>query len=106
MDKAVLGKRLKEARIEKGFTQEQIAEKASISVEYVSALERGLKLPSLSMFIELANILDVSADALLRDGLEAGKKYVYHDITAKLESLTPKQRITCIELIEVYIRSL
>ncbi len=106
MDKTILGKRLKEARISKNYTQEQLAEEASISVEHMSALERGLKFPSIPLLVKISNILGVSTDTLLRDELESGKMYVYHEITEKMESLTPKQRITCVELLEVYIRSL
>ncbi len=106
MDKVKLGKRLKEARLAKHYTQELLAEKASITIVYLSELERGVKLPSLTKFVELAQLLDVSTDYLLRDDLDAGKSHVYDDITKKLEPLTPKQRVACAELIDTYIRNL
>lgn len=106
MDKIFLGKRIKEARINKGYTQEQLAEKVEIAIVYLSEIERGIKLPSLSLFVKLAKVLEVSTDSLLRDDLDTGKTFVYHEITTKLESLTPKQRIACVELVETYIRNL
>lgn len=106
MDKILLGKRIKEARISKGYTQEQLAKKVGTAIIYLSEIERGFKSPSLTMFVKLAEVLEVSADALLRDDLDTGKTFIYNQITTKLESLTPKQRIACVELIETYIRNL
>ena len=62
MNKLTMGDRIKETRKSRNFTQEQLAEKLNISVEYVSQIERGLKLPSMQLFIELLEVLDVSAD--------------------------------------------
>ncbi len=106
MDKVALGKRIREARIKKGYKQDQLAEKVNITVVYVSEIERGLKLPSLTLFVALAEALNVSTDSLLRDDLDTGKDHVYHEITKKLDRLTPKQRIACAELVETYIRNL
>ncbi len=106
MDKTILGKRIKEARIARSFTQERLAEEAEITTIYISEIERGIKMPSLSLFVRLAKILQVSADSLLRDDLDASKTCVYNEITEKLENLTPKQRIACSELIDVYIKNL
>ncbi len=106
MDKRFLGKMIKKARLKKSLTQQQLSEKVDITVVYLSELERGLKLPSFILFIELARALDVSADYLLIGELETAKSYLYDDLTDKLEGLTLKQRIACVELIETYIRNL
>ncbi len=106
MDKVALGKRIREARLKRCFKQDQLAEKVSITVVYLSEIERGLKLPSLTLFVTLAETLNVSTDSLLRDDLDTGKDHVYHEITKKLDQLTPKQRIACVELLETYIRNL
>ena len=70
MDKKSLGKRIREARLKNGYTQERLSEAAEITVVYLSEIERGIKLPSLSLFVRLSEILHTSADALLRDALE------------------------------------
>ena len=62
-----MGDRIKEVRKKHDLTQEQLAEKLDISVEYVSQIERGIKIPSMQIFIKLVEVLDVSADYLLRD---------------------------------------
>jgi len=106
VNKDLIGKRIREARHKKKMTQEQLAEKAEITVVYLSELERGVKLPSLTVFVSIAEALHVSTDSLLRDELDTGKDYVYADITKKLERLTPKQRIAASEILEAYIRNI
>ena len=106
MTKENIGRRIREARTKRGMTQEQLAERTDITIVYLSELERGLKLPSLTVFVSIAETLHVSTDSLLRDDLESGKEYIYDDLTRKLERLSPKQRIAVSEIIDAYIRNL
>ena len=55
-----MGDRIKEIRKKQGLTQEQLAEKVDITLEYISQIERGLKIPSMQVFIKLVEVLDVS----------------------------------------------
>lgn len=61
----LIGKRIRECREKEGVSQEKLAELVSLSPHYLSAIERGIKLPSLETFIRIANQLGVSADTLL-----------------------------------------
>ena len=106
MTKENIGRRIREARTKRGMTQEQLAERTDITIVYLSELERGLKLPSLTVFVSIAETLHVSTDSLLRDDLESGKEYIYDDLTKKLERLSPKQRIAVSEIIDAYIRNI
>src|SRR6266567_768702 len=65
-----MGDALRVARKSKGLTQEDAAERAGISFEFFSRIERGGTLPSVPTLVRLASALDVSADELL--GLRAG----------------------------------
>ena len=65
MDKLTMGDRIKEARKKNGLTQEQLAERLDVSVEFVSKIERGLNMPSIPVFIKFVETLNVSADYLL-----------------------------------------
>lgn len=106
MDKSVLGKRLRDIRQEKGYTQSALAEIADIGNVYLGEIERGLKMPSLNIFIKLIEALDVSADYILRDELTSGKEYIYDELTQKLGSLTPKQRKIAADILDAYLRNL
>lgn len=106
MDKAALGKKLREARLEKKYTQQRLAEEAGIGEMYLGEIERGTKMPSLKIFIKIIEALDISADYVLRDELSSGEHYVYDEITNKLKGLTPKQRKTASDIVDAYIRNI
>ena len=106
MDKAALGQKLRQARLDKGYTQQSLSEKAEMGEVYLSEIERGLKMPRLNLFIKLITALDISADYSLRDEVPTGKDFVYDELTQKLDSLTPKQRKTAADILDAYIRNL
>jgi len=106
LDKSALGQKLRDARQQKDYTLQALAEIADISSVYLGEIERGLKMPSLNIFIKLIEALDVSADHILRDELTSGKEYIYDEITQKLKNLTPKQRKTAADILDAYLQNL
>ncbi|MBE6542036.1 MAG: helix-turn-helix transcriptional regulator [Ruminococcaceae bacterium] len=100
------GKRIKDARKRRGFTQEVLAEKVDMAPTYISDIERGIKTPSLNTLVDLIKELEVSADYVLQGSLDSGKEHIYNDITQKLDILTPKQRRFIADFIDGYIKSL
>ncbi len=57
---------IRQARLARGMTQKQLAEKMGISDKAVSKWERGTGLPDVSLLLTLADILDMDVRALLR----------------------------------------
>ena len=106
MEWTELGIRLREARKKKGFTQQMLADAVDVTEVYISQLERGMKLPSLALFIQIINALDVSADYILRDAVHIGKDFVYEEVAELLDGLTPKQRRGAIDILDAYVQSL
>ena len=106
MDKLTLGKKLRQARQEKGYTQQVLAEKAGIGNVYLGEIERGLKMPSLNSFVRIIESLDLSADSILREELSSGREYIYDEITQKMQNLTPQQRKTAADILDAYLRNL
>ncbi len=106
MDNIVLGKRIREARLKKKMTQEQLSEKANIGLYFLGEVERGVKTPSLKVFVAIAEALGVSTDSLLRDSISSGNVYVNNEITRMLDTLTPKQRTCAVEVLEAYIKAI
>lgn len=62
----VFGKRVRQLRKERGWTQEQLAEAANLHENYVSRLETGEQEPGLFVILRLASALRTTPDALLR----------------------------------------
>src|SRR5215468_1325029 len=60
-----LGKRLRLARLQQRKQQTVVAGLAGITTDYLYQIERGLKLPSLMVLMELARVLDVPLSVLL-----------------------------------------
>lgn len=69
MELVTIGRRIKLAREAAQITQERLARAVGCTVQHISAIERGVKVPSLEMFIMIANVIGVSADLLLEDVL-------------------------------------
>jgi len=106
MEKAPLGQRLRQARLDKGYTQQELAQKAGMGNVYLGEIERGVKMPSLNSFIKLIDALEISADYILRHELPSGQAYIYDELTEKLRGLTPRQRKTVADIIDAYLQNL
>ena len=58
-EKQLLGARIQELRKSRHWTQEVLAEKLDISLNYVSGIERGRENPTLDMLVKFAKVLNV-----------------------------------------------
>ena len=63
----MIGERIKDLRLAKGLTQEELAAHIGISEKHMSVIERGEKTPNLDTFISIANEFGVSADSILEN---------------------------------------
>lgn len=65
--------RLKEARLKKNLTQEDLAERCGSSDRYIRDLEKGRKIhPSAEVICQLASVLEIPMEALMEVGQEDG----------------------------------
>lgn len=92
MDYKSIGRSIRKYREAQGFTREAFAEIVDLSVSYMSALERGEKLPKLDTFIRIANALRVSSDALLTGVLSVENQIVASELAQRLASLPPSEQ--------------
>lgn len=92
MNTSLIGKRIRKYRENKGWRQEEFAERIGLSVTYTGMIERGEKIPKLETFIHIANVLDVSADLLLADVLNAQYEIKSSELMDEFASLKPMER--------------
>lgn len=59
LDKKIIGKKIRQIRIEKGFSQEEFSEKIDISPRHMCTIENGKSLPSIETFVKISKILDI-----------------------------------------------
>lgn len=63
---------LKRIRKEKGYTQEELAEKVGVVRQTVSKWEKGLSVPDADILCKIAEILDTDVNKLLVDEIAVG----------------------------------
>ncbi|MBI2281091.1 MAG: helix-turn-helix transcriptional regulator [Bacteroidetes bacterium] len=63
--KIAFGKTLKSLRVEKGFTQEKLAELSNLDVTFISKMENGKLQPSLTTIFSISKALGVQASYLI-----------------------------------------
>ncbi len=68
-----IGKKIKLARTKASYTQEQLAEKLSLSPRYISQLERGIAFGSATTIINLCKTLNIDSDFLFNDLIQNEK---------------------------------
>lgn len=67
------GKRVRLLRSQAGLSQEALAAKADISVDFLSLVERGINAPSFETLENLARALDVEVVDLFDFGADSGR---------------------------------
>lgn len=104
MDFIRMGRRIKDMRRQKKWSQEKLAEEASMSVPYLSQIENGKKKASLEALVKISNALGISMDILI-DGscrITVGGNtefdFIIHDCTiyekkVLMESMVELKRI-------------
>lgn len=75
-----IGKKIKLARSKAEYTQEELAEKLSLSPRYISQLERGIAFGSATTIINVCKVLHINSDFLFND-LINNKTPTLDDIT-------------------------
>lgn len=91
-DYNVIGRRIKNTRIEQNLTQEELADKINVSVAFMSRVERGSSKINLKRLTQIAEILRVSPGYLLTGSNTASKDYLREDFREVLEKCTPEQQ--------------
>jgi transcriptional regulator with XRE-family HTH domain len=62
---AALGEAIRLARVERGLSQEQLADAAGVHVTHLGGVERGVRNPNYSTLVRIAGALGVSPGALV-----------------------------------------
>ncbi|MFR0767197.1 MAG: helix-turn-helix domain-containing protein [[Eubacterium] siraeum] len=99
-----IGKNIRKYRLVKKLRQEDLAEKAELSTNYIGIVERGEKIPSLETFIGIVNALGVSADMILADVIDVGYTVKNSLLAEKMEKLSAEDREQIYDVIDTLMR--
>ena len=92
LDYNIIGERLKEARVNKKYTQENLAEKLDVSVAFLSKIERGKSHINLKRLNQLCGLLDVSEGYLLNGASSSSENYLDKEFTDLIKSVSPEKQ--------------
>ena len=104
MDLSGIGKQIREARLQKSWNQDQLAEKTNLSLAYIGMIERGEKIPKLETFIWIINTLEISADVVLQDVLVNGYQVRMSRYLEKMDQLSKEKRDDILEIVDVLLK--
>ncbi len=71
----MFGKKLREARMARGLTQQKISDAVGLALRSYQCYEQGTREPPLDMLIKLADVLEVPTDFLLCRDLSLLKSF-------------------------------
>ena len=103
LDISLMGKRIKECRLRKGLTSDQLAEAVNVSSVFIKDIERGVKCPRMDNFIKIANALEATADELLCDSVNADTVLLLNEVTQRMQNLNPNQITSIANVIDSLI---
>ncbi|MDI3256921.1 MAG: helix-turn-helix transcriptional regulator [Kyrpidia sp.] len=85
------GAKLKQLRLERGWTLEQLAARSGLSISHISSLERGTRTkPSFQVAVRLARALDVPLSTFL-EGAEAAAVGVWEHLPAEIRDFISRE---------------
>lgn len=105
LDYSIIGERLKKARIAKGYTQEQLAEKIDVSVAFLSRVERGNAKVNLNRLNQLCDLLDISEGDILTGVGNTSKNYLNNEFSTLLENCPPDKLKLIYDIAKIIIHS-
>lgn len=104
IDYSLVGKRVAEIRKQRKLTQEQLAEKANISSNYLSHIETSRSIPSLETLVDLCEALGTTPDQILLGTTHAKEDYMVSDIAQKLMQCTEYERRIVFHLLDTLLK--
>ena len=100
LDFKAIGKRIKEMRLYKKMSQDQLAKKIDTTPAYISAIETGASKTSLVSLVSIANVFECSLDELVYDISKYAQDNFDADVKLILSDCTPTEKDTLIRLLK------
>ncbi len=86
-----IGSRIREARLKQNMSQQELAERANISLPQISVIECGKSKMYLDTFVRIAEALQISTDDLIRPDIPEVKVLFSKEFSDLLSDCTPTQ---------------
>ena len=87
-----IGSKIQDARKEKGYTQEYVAEKIDKSVDILRSIENGRSVGSVETLINICNILEITLDYIFSDLLDKKNEILDNKLYSDFQKLSIEQK--------------
>lgn len=101
IDYRKLGLKIKEIRINRGLTQEKLAEIVSCNTSHISNIENNHTKVSLNVLLAISNALNTSIDFLLSDQYENTALALDNEILRALKNCDNQKKEKILKMIEI-----
>lgn len=101
LDYAKLGMKIKEMRVSKGLTQDNLAELVSCNTSHISNIENNHTKVSLNVLLAIANSLDTSIDYLLSNQYENVSLALDNEIMRAIRDIPVEKKEKILKMIDI-----
>ena len=101
----MIGKKIKDLRMQKGITQEALSKALGVSAQAVSKWEQCLTSPDISLLVPLADYFGVSLDALLRENQDLQKLDYESLVEIRVEKIGRHWRFRAKNISDITLKS-
>lgn len=106
MDYRAVGKRIRNERIGIELTQAELAEKVNVTTAYIGQIERGERKFSIETLLNIATVLNISVDYLLREEDNLYTASLHQQMTSLLNDRSPEDIAMAIDIIKAVFERL
>ncbi len=104
MDYSAIGQRIKQIRKARGMTQEHLAEALTVSVGYISQIERGVTKISLDTLAAVATRLECELSELVTGVSVSQEHYLNRELTQLTNRMDGQQRHLLYEMAQLILK--
>ena len=105
VDYTLVGQKIKEKRLQKNLTREQLAELCDLSASYIAHIERGTKSLSLETAVKICSVLDVSLDFLLLDEIQSHNR-ILNALESEIDALSANKQEKFIKFARLILKNI
>ena len=103
IDYSLIGDRIRQARKEKGWSQEKLSEEIDVATAFLSRVERGKAKVNLNRLNQLCDLLDISEGDVLTGVGSNSNNYLNKDLSNLLEGCPPDKLKLIYDIAKVII---
>lgn len=101
IDFRAIGNKLREVRIEKGLTQEYVANHANVNVSHISNIENNRVKISLQTLVAVCNALEITVDYVLSNEYISGENAMDNEVLKEFHACSPQMKEKVIGIIQI-----